>query len=64
MTTLQDELDKINTDYACRALLGGGKGQFVMEELKKENPAYYERIMGEARRQLESEAKDGKLSDV
>ncbi len=59
METLQETLDQINIDYACRALLGGGKGQYVMEQLKKENPTYYERIMSEARKQLE--AKDVKL---
>lgn len=52
--SIQDELDQINIDYACRALLGGAKGQSVMEELKKGNPAYYERIMGEARKELEA----------
>lgn len=62
METLQETLDQINIDYACRALLGGGKGKFVIEQLKKENPAYYEQIMSEARRQLE--AKNVKLPNV
>ncbi|MBA7506100.1 hypothetical protein ES706_04780 [subsurface metagenome] len=54
METLQGTLDQINIDYACRALLGGGKGKSVMEELKQANPAYYEQIMSEARRQMEA----------
>lgn len=64
METVQETLDQINIDYACRALLGGGKGKSVMKELQKANPAYYERIMSEARRQMESEDKDGKLSKL
>lgn len=57
-------IDEINVGYACRALLGGGKGKFVMEELKKINPTYYERIMSEAVNRLEKEVEDGNLSDV
>jgi hypothetical protein len=61
MPTLQELIDEINISYACRALLGGGKGLSVMEILRKENPDYYEKIMREARKKVESEAKDGKL---
>ena len=39
--------------YACRALLGGGKGQYVMEGLRKENPELCEKIMKVAREYLE-----------
>ena len=62
MPTLQELIDEINISYACRALLGGGKGQSVMELLRKQNPYYYERIMTEAKRRME--AKDGKLSEL
>jgi len=54
-------LDEINIDYACRALLGGGKGQSVMEELQKANPTYHDWIMSEARKKMEREGKDVKL---
>jgi hypothetical protein len=57
-------VDAIHIDYACRALLGGGKGKSVMEELKKVNPEYYEQIMSLAREELRKEGKDVELSDV
>jgi hypothetical protein len=58
----QTLLDEINIDYACRALLGGGKGQSVMNLLQEGNPDYYKRIMSEARKRLE--AKGVKLSGL
>ena len=39
--------------YACRSLLGGGKGQFVMEQLEKDSPGLYNEIMEAARIYLE-----------
>jgi hypothetical protein len=48
-------VDEINIDYACRALLGGGKGKSVMEELKKVNQPYYDQIMSLARERLRKE---------
>lgn len=52
--TLQQELDEINIDYACRALLGGGKGKSVMLALTESNPEYASRIMAEAKCRLGS----------
>jgi hypothetical protein len=58
-------VDEIHVDYACRALLGGGKGKSVMEELKKVNRPYYDQIISLARERLRKEGvKDGQLSDV
>jgi hypothetical protein len=58
-------LDEINIDYACRALLGGGKGQSVMNLLQEQDPDYYKRIMAEARKRLsERGIKNVKLSAV
>lgn len=64
MEALQAHLDQINIDYACRALLGGGKGKSVMEELRKTNSAYYESIMSEARKRIGKEVKDGDLCNL
>lgn len=59
-----DLVDAINIDYACRALLGGGKGKSVMEELKKINQPYYEQIMSAARAKLEREGKNVNIPDL
>jgi len=36
-------------DYACRALLGGGKGEYVMTQLYEESPETYRVILESAR---------------
>ena len=35
-------------NFAQRSLLGGGKGTFVIDQLKTENPAFYKAVMDEA----------------
>lgn len=60
--TRQMVIDEMNINYACRALLGGGKGKSVMDQLQRQNPQYYQRIMGEAIKKLEVQGV--KLSDV
>ena len=35
-------------NFAQRSLLGGGKGTFVIDQLKTENPAFYTAVMDEA----------------
>ena len=35
-------------NFAQRSLLGGGKGTFVIDQLKTENPALYTAVMDEA----------------
>lgn len=35
-------------NYAQRSLLGGGKGSFVMDELKAEDPQFYSFVIDEA----------------
>jgi hypothetical protein len=35
-------------NFAQRSLLGGGKGSFVMDELKAEDPQFYSYVMDEA----------------
>ena len=36
-------------DYACRALLGGGKGEYVMMKLYEESPETYRVVLEAAR---------------
>jgi hypothetical protein len=55
------EFDELNIDYACRALLGGGKGQSVMEQWLRTNPEYHAKIMAEAKKRL---AEAGKAPDI
>ena len=40
-------------NYAMRALMGGGKGRFVMEQLKEDNPELHKFVMAEAQRSLD-----------
>jgi len=58
---LEEIEDEINISYACRALLGGGKGMSVMQALLANNPGYFARIMAEAQKRME---KDGNISPV
>lgn len=57
-------INEININYACRALLGGGKGISVMEAIRELNPEYYEKLMAEARARLEKEGRNVKLSSL
>jgi hypothetical protein len=52
---MENLADGIHVDYACRALLGGGKGKSVMDELKRLNRPYYEQVMSAARAKLKKE---------
>ena len=53
MEKTKQSLDEIVFDllvsYGCRALLGGGKGQFIMRQLKADNPQLYRQVMEKAR---------------
>ena len=40
---------KLIFDYACRSLLGGGKGEFVMAQLERDNPEVHREVMEAAR---------------
>ena len=51
---LEDLLFDLYLNYAKRALLGGGKGKFMMEQLKRSNPAVYHKIMEVARNEVSS----------
>lgn len=62
MPTLKELIDEINIGYACRALIGEGKGLFTMNEIKAEDPKYYEWLINEAKKRMG--AKDGKLSEL
>lgn len=57
-------MDEINIGYAKRALLGEGKGLATMQEILARDKPYYERIMAEAKKRLESESEvpDGEFS--
>lgn len=39
--TLEEAVAGVYFNYACRALLGGGKGMYVMGELYKDSPESY-----------------------
>jgi len=52
--SLEELLFDMYLNYAKRALLGGGKGKFVMEQLRKDNPAAYNKIMEVARNEVSS----------
>lgn len=45
--------EELMVSYGVRALLGGGKGQFIMEELRQDDPVAYKRVMAEAKRQYD-----------
>ena len=51
--TLNDLVLDLYFNYACRSLLGGGKGQFVMEQFERDSPGLYNEIMKAARIYLE-----------
>jgi hypothetical protein len=46
----QHPLYPIYLNYAQRALLGGGKGAFVMEQLQNDNPECYKLVMEDAKK--------------
>ena len=46
-------LFELEVNYAMRALMGGGKGRFVMEQLKENDPEFYQLVMAEAQRRLD-----------
>jgi len=46
---MDNSLADLYLNYAMRALLGGGKGQYVMEQLKTDAPDIYEAVMAGAR---------------
>ena len=47
--SLDQLLFELYVDYACRALLGGGKGKFVMDKLRIEDPDFYYLVMKRAK---------------
>lgn len=49
---LNEILFDLYVSYACRALLGGGKGRYIMDGLKEENPQLYFAVMNKAREKL------------
>jgi hypothetical protein len=59
-----EHINEININYACRALLGGGKGISVMEAIRAQNPEYYEHIIAEAKARLEKEGRNVELSSL
>lgn len=50
--TLEEHVAGLYLSYACRALLGGGKGMFVMLELHDQSPEHYRLIMEAAKKHL------------
>jgi len=46
---MDNPLAGLYLNYAMRALLGGGKGQYVMQQLKTDAPDIYEAVMAGAR---------------
>jgi len=50
--TLNDLVLDLYFHYACRSLLGDGKGEFVMGRLEKENPELHTEVMKAARTYL------------
>jgi hypothetical protein len=57
-------LDEININYAERALLGGGKGLSVLQELRELNITYYWQIIGIAKIRLRKRGYSGEFVDV
>ena len=52
MQTIGEILFDLYLNYAKRALLGGGKGQYVMMRLRQEDEDLYHQIMRRARDEL------------
>jgi len=50
--TLDQMMVSLHFHYACRALLGGGKGTFVMMQLYEKQPGAYREIMEAAKKHL------------
>ena len=48
MNYTEHPLYQLFLNFAQRSLLGGGKGTFVIDQLKTENPAFYTAVMDEA----------------
>ena len=51
--TLDQLVAKFTLDYACRSLLGDGKGKAVMDQLEKDYPELHTEVMKAARIYLE-----------
>ena len=51
--TLNHLVVKLIFDYAVRSLLGGGKGEFVMEQLERDSPELHGEVMKAAKIYLE-----------
>lgn len=49
---LEQKIAGLYFGYACRALLGGGKGQSVMIQLYEDNPEFYRVVMEAAKQYL------------
>ena len=47
--TLSHLVTDLYFHFALRSLLGGGKGQFVMEQFEKDEPELYREVMEAAR---------------
>ena len=53
--TLGEILGSLYLNYAKRALMGGGKGKFVIGQLRSQNPELADSIMDRARAELQEE---------
>jgi len=51
--TIDEILFDLYLNYAKRALLGGGKGQYVMTRLRQEDEELYHRVMRRAKDELD-----------
>jgi len=49
---IMESISKLYFDYACRALLGGGKGTTMMAQLYKDNKQLYFMFLGAAKKCL------------
>ena len=61
--TLEHAITELYFDYACRALLGGGKGMYVMVQLYEHSPEVY-RVMLEAANAHLAKAHDVSLEQL
>uniref|UniRef100_A0A6M3IEF6 Uncharacterized protein n=1 Tax=viral metagenome TaxID=1070528 RepID=A0A6M3IEF6_9ZZZZ len=50
--TLEELRNGLYFSYACRALLGGGKGTFIMLQLYEQSPEHYRLTMDAAKKEL------------
>jgi len=51
--TIEEILFDLYLNYAKRALLGGGKGQYVMMRLRQENEELYRQVIRRAKDELD-----------